>query len=112
MSSFVHLDNVSVRFHKYSRYNSGLKEMFVRFLSPPEWYKKNPPEKTTFWGLKDVNLKLEEGDRLGIIGPNGAGKSTLLKVISKIYRPAEGQSGCKWKESRRSLKWAQVFIPN
>lgn len=32
--------------------------------------------------LRDVNLKVFRGDRIGIIGPNGIGKSTLLKIIS------------------------------
>ena len=31
--------------------------------------------------LKDVNLDIEKGDKLGIFGANGAGKSTLLKAI-------------------------------
>ncbi len=40
--------------------------------------------------LKNVNLTLNDGDRLGLTGPNGCGKSTLLKVISGIYSPNHG----------------------
>lgn len=47
--------------------------------------------------LKDVNLSLNEGDRLGIIGHNGAGKSTLLKVIAGIYPPSSGSLEVKGK---------------
>jgi lipopolysaccharide transport system ATP-binding protein len=43
-----------------------------------------------FWALKDINLKIEQGDRVGIIGKNGAGKSTLLKILSQITAPTEG----------------------
>lgn len=43
-----------------------------------------------FWALRDINLELNQGDRLGIIGMNGAGKSTLLKVLSRITNPTEG----------------------
>jgi ABC-type polysaccharide/polyol phosphate transport system ATPase subunit len=40
--------------------------------------------------LKDINLKLQSGDRLGIIGYNGAGKTSLLKVLAQIYKPTQG----------------------
>ena len=43
-----------------------------------------------FFALKNINLRIKSGDRLGVIGVNGAGKSTLLKVISSIYTPTEG----------------------
>ena len=40
--------------------------------------------------LKDVNLHLREGDRIGLVGHNGAGKSTLLRLLSGIYEPTRG----------------------
>jgi len=49
---------------------------------------------TVYYGstpaLKDVCLKVDEGDYLGIIGPNGGGKSTLLKAILGLIPVAEG----------------------
>ena len=47
-------------------------------------------EKKHFLALKDINLEIKEGDRVGIIGRNGAGKSTLLKILSKITAPTKG----------------------
>jgi lipopolysaccharide transport system ATP-binding protein len=43
-----------------------------------------------FLALKDINLYLKEGDRLGIVGPNGAGKTTLLRLLAGVYEPSSG----------------------
>lgn len=43
-----------------------------------------------FLALKDINITVNEGERVGIIGHNGAGKSTLLKLISQITAPTTG----------------------
>lgn len=43
-----------------------------------------------FWALKDIDLTIYQGERIGIIGANGAGKSTLLKLICQITAPTEG----------------------
>lgn len=36
--------------------------------------------------LNKVNLKIEDGEFVGVVGPNGAGKSTLLRTISGVLR--------------------------
>jgi lipopolysaccharide transport system ATP-binding protein len=41
--------------------------------------------------LKDLNLKIKSGDRLGIVGHNGAGKSTLLRLLSGVFEPSSGE---------------------
>ncbi len=40
--------------------------------------------------LDDVDLYLNEGDKVGIIGINGTGKSTFLKVLAGIVEPDAG----------------------
>lgn len=44
----------------------------------------------TFWALKNINLTIKKGERVGIIGPNGSGKTTLLKIITGITMPTTG----------------------
>tara|TARA_B100000212_G_scaffold77377_1_gene54841 strand:+ start:412 stop:1194 length:783 start_codon:yes stop_codon:yes gene_type:complete len=41
--------------------------------------------------LKDINIYINKGDRIGLIGANGAGKSTLLKLLSGVYKPTNGR---------------------
>lgn len=41
--------------------------------------------------LEHVNLRICEGDFIGIIGPNGGGKTTLLKVILGLLKPFSGE---------------------
>ena len=48
----------------------------------------------TFYGniqaLRDISLKVEEGDIVTLIGANGAGKSTTLMTVCGINRPRQG----------------------
>lgn len=34
--------------------------------------------------FKNINLVINEGDRIGLIGPNGSGKSTLLRILCEL----------------------------
>lgn len=52
--------------------------------------KKNKVTTEEFWALKNINIQISQGDRVGILGRNGAGKSTLLKIISRITQPTAG----------------------
>ena len=40
--------------------------------------------------IKDMTLKVGDGERVAIIGHNGAGKSTFLRMVSGIYQPSGG----------------------
>ncbi len=59
--------------------------------------------------LKDINLKIREGEFLVISGPSGAGKTTLLNMIAGLDKPDSGEiivSGKKYStlnEERMTL---------
>ncbi|MHB9287654.1 ABC transporter ATP-binding protein [Halobacteriales archaeon Cl-PHB] len=38
----------------------------------------------------NVNIEIEQGERVSIIGPNGAGKSTLVNLITRMLEPSHG----------------------
>jgi ABC-type polysaccharide/polyol phosphate transport system ATPase subunit len=40
--------------------------------------------------LRGIDLRISDGDRLGLVGRNGAGKTTLLRVLSGAYEPTQG----------------------
>ena len=40
--------------------------------------------------LKDVNLKIDTGELVGLLGPSGSGKTTLLRVIAGMEEPDPG----------------------
>lgn len=40
--------------------------------------------------LEDIDLKVEEGEVLGIVGPNGSGKTTMINIISGYCPPSRG----------------------
>lgn len=72
----VELDSVGIRFTVRRHTHTGLRPRLRG--------------RQRFWGVKDVSLRVEPGEVLGIIGANGSGKSTLLRTIGGIYRPDAG----------------------
>ncbi len=44
-----------------------------------------------FQALKNINLKVEEGEFRGLIGPNGSGKTTIFNVVSGVFPASAGQ---------------------
>ncbi|WP_428777909.1 amino acid ABC transporter ATP-binding protein [Vibrio gigantis] len=55
---------------------NNLKEM-VKFKSLNKWY-------GDFHALKDIDLKIEQGEIVVICGPSGSGKSTLIRCINQL----------------------------
>lgn len=84
----IELDDVSLIYPIYGVNARSLKKSFINFAVGGRLsHEKGSVEVEA---LKDIKLKLQNGDRLGIIGHNGAGKTSLLKILAQIYEPTRG----------------------
>jgi lipopolysaccharide transport system ATP-binding protein len=54
---------------------------------------------TPFLALRDVSLKVERGETLGVVGANGSGKSTMLQIIAGIVRQTSGRVSVRGRVS-------------
>ncbi len=43
-----------------------------------------------FVAVKDVSLRVEEGENFALLGPNGAGKSTFIRMLTTLLTPSAG----------------------
>jgi lipopolysaccharide transport system ATP-binding protein len=85
----IEVDNVSVWFPLYHGSSRSLKKMVVAAASGR--LGQDQQQRVVVRALRDVNLGLQHGDRLGLVGGNGAGKTTLLRVLAGIYEPVIGR---------------------
>jgi ABC-2 type transport system ATP-binding protein len=86
----VEVNHVSMKYNMSTQKVDSLKEYFIKLVKKELKYKE-------FWALRDIDLSIEKGDRLGILGLNGAGKSTLLKIIAGVQKPTAGNVNVKGK---------------
>ncbi len=56
--------------------------------------------------LKDAELNLQRGEKVGLVGVNGSGKSTLLRVLAGSETPDDGEMA--WRSDRRVAFLPQV----
>ncbi|KQV86707.1 ABC transporter ATP-binding protein [Massilia sp. Root351] len=65
--------------------------------------------------LKDISLRLQPGQTLGLVGPTGSGKSTLLRILLRQLTPQHGT--VRWgahtldQYTLRALRGAISWVP-
>lgn len=60
------------------------------------------------YSLKNINIKIENGEHLAVVGRNGSGKTTFIKLLCRLYDVTEGEiriNGINIKEyTQESIK--------
>ncbi len=59
-------------------------EVAIQITGMNKWY-------GAFHVLKDINLTVNQGERIVVCGPSGSGKSTLIRCVNAMEEPHEGQ---------------------
>ncbi|WP_311268998.1 ATP-binding cassette domain-containing protein [Sphingobium sp. WCS2017Hpa-17] len=54
--------------------------------------------------LRNINLTLEKGQKIGILGRNGAGKTTLIRILGGVEKPSSGRV-----ERDMTISWPLAF---
>lgn len=96
----IHLHDVSVDIPVYDLRTRSLK---LRMFGTVAKKLTNPRLASQAGGvvvvraLSGLDLRFEDGDRVGLVGRNGAGKTTLLRVLAGIYEPTHGSIDVRGK---------------
>lgn len=80
-SGEISVEGVSRRFRVHAREARTLKDLFVQ---------RGRSEARDVWALRDVSLRVDPGEAVGLIGRNGSGKTTLLRLVAGIIKPTTG----------------------
>jgi ABC-2 type transport system ATP-binding protein len=75
----IELEGVGKRYWKIS------ERSLLRSLIP-----FGPPNRTQLWALRDIDLRIDPGETVGLIGRNGAGKTSLLRLLAGVTQPTAG----------------------
>jgi len=103
----ISLDGVHLHYLSASAGRRSLKDVLVKPF-------KNGVDKRRagdIHALRDISLRIEGGERVGLLGHNGAGKSTLLKAVAGLY-PISSGSLCVSGEIRALFDLSLGFEPD
>ena len=100
----INIENINKSFKAFQR-EAGLKGALNSFL------KRNYQ---IFNVLNNINLKIDEGEIIGILGENGAGKTTLIKLMVGLLHPNDGNISIDgynpWKRNYKFLSNISIVM--
>jgi len=100
----IQVNELSKHFRMFKR-EAGLSGAFRSFFNR---------KYETFHALKDISVRIEDGEILGILGENGAGKTTLIKLLVGLLHPSSGEVSINgftpWNRKSDFLKQISVVM--
>lgn len=82
----ISLKDVDFRYSSLAFKERSLKSLLGGLIR----FRPKRPEVHDILALKNINLEIRSGERVGLLGHNGAGKTTFLKMIAGLYPISRG----------------------
>jgi len=89
-ASKITVNNASIDFPIFNSKNKSFKNSLINTALGGHLKHKFNTKVILVNALKNINLIINKGDRIGILGANGSGKTTLLRMLAGIYHPTKG----------------------
>ena len=86
LQAFVEFENIESKHTKEGKKIGNLEKVNIEFKNVSFKYPRSKE-----FTLKNVSIKINEGEKLSVVGLNGAGKTTFIKLLARLYNPTEGE---------------------
>lgn len=88
--AYIHFKSVSIDFPVYNVSGRSLKKKLLQVATGGQLGSGNDGKSVIVRALENLNLRIDDGERVALLGHNGAGKSTMLRLLSGVYFPSSG----------------------
>jgi len=75
---------------EFPLYHIGARSLKKRLLAKSR-LREDDSHRVVVAALRELNFRIERGERVALIGHNGAGKTTLLRTLAGVYQPVAGR---------------------
>ena len=86
LQDFMEFENIESKHTKEGKKIGNLEKVNIEFKNVSFKYPRSKE-----FTLKNVSIKINEGEKLSVVGLNGAGKTTFIKLLARLYDPTEGE---------------------